>query len=37
MSNFFRDKLKKINETADAIDVRAVYGNISGPTAGFEL
>ena len=35
MSNFFRDKLKKINETADAIDVRAVYGNISGPTAGF--
>lgn len=31
MSNFFRDKLKDINENLEAVDVQATFGNVQDP------
>jgi hypothetical protein len=34
MSNFFRDKLKDLNENLEAVDVSAVYANTQDPGGG---
>ena len=34
LSNFFRDKLKDINENLEAVDVSATFGNVQDPGGG---
>lgn len=34
LSNFFRDKLKDINENLEAVDISTVFGNVQDPGGG---